>query len=95
LRRAFRYGNSTSTVAIALAPTRTARAKARARAIAQGSVRVVGGSARMAYGVVTGSLGHRARGRRTFARGAGYIAGAVNVLYHEYRRPPERETARR
>ena len=58
---------------------------------AKGGVRVVGGLGRYAVGTVTRplgrrSLGQRARGIRTMARGAGMVAGAWGAGYREYGR---------
>lgn len=86
LRRAFRSGNSWVRTSVLLAPTATARVSVRCRETARGTVRLAGGAARWAVGAVTGSVGQRARGRRTIARGAGFIAGAVGHVHEEYRR---------
>ncbi len=102
LQRAYRSGNSWSQTAIALdrrlnGPVRTARGMPRprraVRAIAlrfaltgRGSVRVLAGAARTAFGWVTRSVSHDARGHRTLARGAGMVTGAWGHQYLEYRR---------
>lgn len=86
LRRAYRSGNTWSRTSIVLAPDRARRAVVRARLCAQGSVRVAGGLARLAVGLLTGSMAQRARGRRTLARGAGMLSGVVGVVYLEYGR---------
>ena len=52
----------------------------------QGSVRLLGGSSRLAAGLVTGSVAQRAKGMRTAARGLGMAAGAFGYVYSEYRR---------
>jgi succinoglycan biosynthesis protein ExoM len=88
LRRAFRSGNGHSRVALERT-TGLARTLARARLTLDGAVRVVGGAARWLVGLATGSLGRRARGRRTIARGAGMVSGAYGYVYAEYRRAPE------
>jgi hypothetical protein len=52
----------------------------------RGLVRALGGTGRIAVGVATGSLAHRAKGTRTLARGAGMVAGAFGWSYQEYAR---------
>ncbi|MDQ0743982.1 GT2 family glycosyltransferase [Clavibacter sp. B3I6] len=85
--RAFSSGNSWSLTSVALAPaTPAARARIRAEATARGLVRALGGTGRIAVGVATGSLAHRAKGTRTLARGAGMVAGAFGWSYQEYAR---------
>lgn len=86
LRRALRLGNSTSRVDVLLAGGPAARLGVRLRATARGAVRLLGGCARWAVGVATGSLRHRARGLRTAARGLGMTTGAWGHVYQEYRR---------
>lgn len=86
LQRAFRSGNSWVRTSVLLAPTATARVSVRCRETARGTVRLVGGAARWTVGTVTGSVGQQARGRRTIARGAGMIAGALGHVHDEYRR---------
>jgi succinoglycan biosynthesis protein ExoM len=87
LRRAFRLGNSESLVRLALCRTRGQRIEARMRATTAGTVRIVGGGLRWAFGLVTGSLVHRARGQRAVHRGAGMVSGAYGHAYAEYARP--------
>jgi hypothetical protein len=85
--RAFSSGNSWSLTSVALAPaTPAARTRIRAGATARGLVRALGGTGRIAVGVATGSLAHRAKGTRTLARGAGMVAGALGWSYQEYAR---------
>ncbi|WP_445443456.1 glycosyltransferase family 2 protein [Clavibacter sp. km1a] len=85
--RAFSSGNSWSLTSVALAPaTPAARTRIRAEATARGLVRALGGTGRIAVGVATGSLAHRAKGTRTLARGAGMVAGAFGWSYQEYAR---------
>jgi hypothetical protein len=87
LKRAFRTGNGHSRVALYMAETRRERAVVRLRETARGTVRIIGGGLRMSLGLVTGSLPHQARGRRTVSRGAGLVAGAYGTVYAEYARP--------
>jgi glycosyltransferase involved in cell wall biosynthesis len=87
VRRAFRMGNSWSLVALRLESGPVARLAERLRLTARGVVRVGGGAARMLLGVATQSVGHRARGARTLARGLGMTTGAWGYVYAEYRRP--------
>jgi GT2 family glycosyltransferase len=85
--RAFSSGNSWSLTSVALAADAPAdRIRIRAGATARGVVRALGGTGRIAVGVVTGSLAHRAKGTRTLARGAGMVAGAFGWSYQEYAR---------
>lgn len=86
LRRAYRSGNTWSRTSIVLATGAPGRAVTRARLTGQGGVRLAGGLARMLVGVLTGSRSHRARGRRTLARGAGMLSGVAGVVYLEYGR---------
>lgn len=86
LMRTFRFGNTGARVEIALADAPGRRAAARVRTLGRGAARVLAGSGRVALGVVSGSLHHRARGARTAYRGAGMIAGAVGYAHDEYGR---------
>ena len=88
LQRAFRSGNSWVRTSVLLAPTGPARLAVRGRETLRGTVRLSGGAARLAVGTMTGSVGQRARGRRTIARGAGMVAGAYGHVHEEYRRDP-------
>jgi succinoglycan biosynthesis protein ExoM len=87
LARSFRSGNAWSRVALELAPPGPERAVVRLRWAAAGLLRFAGGTARWVAGAVALRRGLRARGLRTLARGCGLIAGAVGVVYAEYRRP--------
>ncbi|MCZ2817752.1 glycosyltransferase family 2 protein [Modestobacter sp. VKM Ac-2984] len=87
LRRAFSSGNSVTRVALVLARGRRGRLVARAQGWTAGGVRVLGGAARWALGVVTADVRHRARGARSAARGAGMLAGTVGHAYQEYGTP--------
>jgi succinoglycan biosynthesis protein ExoM len=86
LRRALRSGNSAARVDLELAGTPAARLTARGAALASGSIRLLGGSARLSAGIVTGSPAQKARGMRTAARGLGMASGAFGYVYSEYRR---------
>ncbi|SDF26963.1 Glycosyl transferase family 2 [Blastococcus aurantiacus] len=86
VRRSFRYGNTAARVALVLAPTGPGRLAARLKATAQGLPRVAVGLGRWLLGATLRSSTHEARGARTAARGAGMLAGAVGVVYAEYRR---------
>jgi len=87
LRRAFRMGNTGSRARIHVAQGRSGRVLSRFVLAARGLVRLGGGAATVVLGVVSGSLAHRARGARTFARGAGMTLGAFGYAYSEYARP--------
>ena len=86
LDRARSHGNSETVVQLFLADTSAERARVRFAAATRGSVRVLGGSARYCFGLVTGSLRHQARGLRTAHRGLGIAAGAAGVIVREYAR---------
>ncbi|EGD40563.1 glycosyl transferase, group 2 family [Nocardioidaceae bacterium Broad-1] len=83
--RASRIGNSDSRVQVHLAPSGR-RPLARLRATARGLVRVLGGSARLVLGRLTGSQPHHARGTRTLLRGLGMLRGAWGSHVSEYAR---------
>jgi succinoglycan biosynthesis protein ExoM len=51
-----------------------------------GVARIVLGTTRSGFGLVTRSLRHQARGSRTAARGTGMALGAWGRVYVEYRR---------
>ncbi|MET0811928.1 MAG: glycosyltransferase [Microbacterium sp.] len=85
LQRAFRVGTTTARCEILLHPTRGGRAVARVRWFAEGLVRAGAGAVRWVAGGLVRSLGHRARGARLVARGAGMCAGAFGMRYAEYR----------
>lgn len=85
LRRAYRIGNASSRVQ--LDGTRSGQRLAlRLGLAARGSGRLVVGSARCTAGLLTGRIGHRARGMRTIARGAGMLSGSLGSVYSEYSR---------
>lgn len=83
--RASRIGNSDSRVQVYLAP-RGRRPMARLRATVRGLVRLLGGSARVVLGSLTGSSTHHARGTRTMLRGLGMLRGAWGSYVTEYER---------
>lgn len=83
--RASRIGNSDSRVQVYLAPSRR-RPVVRLRASSRGLVRVLGGSARLVLGRLTGSQTHHARGTRTLLRGLGMLRGAWGSYVTEYAR---------
>ncbi|MCU1549204.1 MAG: hypothetical protein JWO29_2155, partial [Arthrobacter sp.] len=62
LRRALRSGNSAARVSLELAGDSRSRLAARGVSLASGTVRLLGGSARVAAGFVTGSVAQRATG---------------------------------
>ena len=86
LTRVFRYGNTSARVRVALAPTAAGRLAERVLAFGRGVVRALGGSVRWAFGAISGSLRHRARGLRTVSRGLGMLAGSVGYAHDEYGR---------
>lgn len=92
LTRALRGGTVDAAVERHLASGRLGRARAAGISAAHGLVRIVGGSARVALGVVTRSLRHRARGERAVARGAGRFLGAFGYTYQEYARRANRSS---
>ncbi len=83
LRRALRSGNSWSVTALRLERGGPVQ---RVRLLGRGAVRIGGGAARAAWGVVSRDEGHRARGVRSVARGTGMVMGATGLLYREYKR---------
>jgi succinoglycan biosynthesis protein ExoM len=86
LRRALRSGNSATRVSLELTGNSVARLAARGVSLASGSIRLLGGSARLTAGLVTGSATQNAMGMRTAARGLGMACGAFGYVYSEYRR---------
>lgn len=86
LMRVFRFGNTSARVRITLAPTAAGRFVERVLAFGQGGARVVGGSVRWAFGVVSRSLPHQTHGLRIASRGLGMMAGAVGYAHDEYGR---------
>jgi succinoglycan biosynthesis protein ExoM len=85
LQRSFRFGNAASRLHL---ENRTSihRVGMRVALFGVGLYRVVMGFIRFLAGVLTGHLGHNARGLRTAARGAGMLTGSFGSVYREYRR---------
>ena len=86
VRRAFRSGNTWMRTSVELAPTAARRAATRIKLSTLGVARLLAGSARVTWGLVSGRVHHRAKGVRTIARGAGLVAGSFGSVYSEYRR---------
>ena len=95
LRRAFRMGNTGSRARVHVARSPGERLRVRLRSAGQGAVRLAGGAARMAVGVVAADPRRRARGLRTAVRGAGMLLGAGGYVYSEYARTPASRPGRR
>ena len=87
LRRAFRSGSSWSATSLKLAGPGRERMLTKLQLTALGAVRMAGGGARLLAGTLGRSMGLRARGQRTIARGAGMASGAWGFVYAEYKRP--------
>lgn len=86
LQRAFRSGNTWSQVSLELGGGGYERLEDSCRLLGAGCIRVLGGPLRFTFGVATRSVAHKAKGLRTFARGAGMITGALGYSYQEYGR---------
>lgn len=86
LRRAWSHGNSAAVVAIRLAGDGMAGTVARLRAVVGGLARIAGGVLQTAFGLLTRSLTHQARGSRAAYRGAGMIWAAFGGVVQEYAR---------
>jgi hypothetical protein len=87
LIRAWSHGNTTTVVALRLAHSAWGRLRVRASQTLGGVVRVVAGLGRFAFGLLVRSDRHQARGLRMAFRGAGFISGALGLVYAEYARP--------
>jgi glycosyltransferase involved in cell wall biosynthesis len=87
LARSYSQGNTQVVIDLRLASGPAGRALVRIRSVLRGLLRIAGGLARAAAGVITRSLRHRARGWRTACRGAGMITAALGSRYREYARP--------
>lgn len=87
LTRAWSHGNTTTVVALRLATSPSARLLARCRQLLGGFARIVAGLGRFALGLLLRSDRHQARGLRMAFRGAGFVSGAVGIVYAEYARP--------
>jgi succinoglycan biosynthesis protein ExoM len=88
LQRHFRSGNSWARTSVELSRAGWATLLVRLRLTFIGVARIVLGTMRSAFGVITRSLRHQARGSRTAARGTGMALGAWGRVYVEYRRKP-------
>lgn len=86
LQRAFRSGNTWSQVSLELAAGGHERLGYHYRLLGSGLIRVLGGPVRFTFGVINRSVADKAKGLRTFARGAGMITGALGYSYQEYGR---------
>jgi succinoglycan biosynthesis protein ExoM len=86
LQRHFRSGNSWAMAGLDLEKGTLPRLRTRFRLTGHGLARILAGSLRSAWGTLTGSLRHRARGSRTTARGVGMTVGAWGAVYVEYKR---------
>lgn len=88
LARSRRMANTEIRVGLVLAETASARSGQRLRSAVRGLSRIVLGGGRSLFGLMSGSLGHRARGRRIAARGVGMCTAAMGLVIQEYRRTP-------
>jgi succinoglycan biosynthesis protein ExoM len=86
LKRAFRSGNTAVRVSLVLAGSPAERTMIRVTASLRGSLRIAGGGLRVGLGALTGSIVHRARGRRAISRGAGMLNAAYGRVSAEYAR---------
>jgi succinoglycan biosynthesis protein ExoM len=88
LARARSHGNAEGLIDVFLADGPAARLGVRARNLPRGILRIVGGTARFAAGLVLRSKRHQARGLRTANRGIGIAASALGRAHLEYAREP-------
>ena len=86
LARAWSHGNTWTLVNQAMVAGGGARVRVRVRAVSDGLLRVLGGSARYALGLLLRNPRHQARGLRAAYRGGGMISGAVGRIVQEYAR---------
>ncbi len=86
LRRAWSHGNSASVLRVRLAGGGAHSLAARVTGVVGGAARVAGGGLRWAFGMLSRSLRHQARGARAVWRGGGMISGAAGMVYQEYAR---------
>lgn len=86
MRRGHRSGSTSVRVELLLATGAGERSSVRVRALVGGLVRVVGGAARAALGVVMRRADHQGSGAWALARGTGMIGAALGHGYTEYRR---------
>lgn len=86
LRRRLRIGIVFSRVAVVCERSWFRRTWLRFTLSVGGLVRLIAGSARVGFGIVTGSLAHRANGARIAARGTGIALGAWGFSFSDYKR---------
>jgi hypothetical protein len=84
LRRSYSHGNVLARTAVSRAGSPVGRVVARVRGIAGGTARIIVGGARVLWGRLTGTVGHRARGSRLVRRGTGMISGSVGHAFYAY-----------
>lgn len=89
--RAFRLGNTEARARIYVAEPPLGRFKERLLCLGKGVARILGGSARIAVGILTKSIAGRARGTRTVLRGVGMLLASLGYRYFEYRRKPAQQ----
>ncbi|MGO3886169.1 MAG: glycosyltransferase family 2 protein [Mycetocola sp.] len=87
IRRAYSSGNYWALTSPIVTEGAVARGVVRVRDAGRGVLRIGGGGVQAIGGLLSGSLGRRARGVRTMARGAGMVTGSLGVRYQQYRRP--------
>lgn len=88
-QRAFSSANAGTRIQLQLTDGKIRRRVLRLRALVGGVARIVVGALRRAFGALTSSITHHARGTRLMHRGRGTIAAALGRRYDEYRRPSE------
>ncbi|PRY49344.1 GT2 family glycosyltransferase [Geodermatophilus tzadiensis] len=86
LTRAWSHGNGAVLTELRLTAGTAPRLAVRARGLVRGLLRMAGGTARWALGLLARAPRHRARGLRALCRGAGMVGGALGVVYQEYAR---------
>lgn len=84
LRRAVSHGNSGALVVLAL--PHQGKMRVRLRLVVGGAVRAGAGVSRFAYGRLSRSAPHEAKGLRLACRGWGMIMGSVSKVVNEYAR---------
>lgn len=90
LSRAWSHGNGSVLLDLYLTRHPLARVVVRIRGVGRGLLRIAGGAARWAWGLLARSLRHQARGQRAVCRGAGMVGGACGLGYLEYARSGRR-----
>ncbi|MFI8592962.1 glycosyltransferase family 2 protein [Microbacterium sp. NPDC078428] len=86
LRRAYRVGTTTAACDVLLEDSVRGRALRRLGWAGRGAARSAAGALRWAWGRLSRSVVHDARGARLAARGAGMVSGALGLRYREYSR---------